>query len=185
MGAGIAASPHFPELQMISREGRSFFTRRIEPLSGSCDPMSSRSGYLSLHCCAVRPPVETFAVHCCSASSLSRSPNRSSTAAGRSGKWVRLGLAPLPRASSSLAPLPSSANSDLATFLASAVTAILNSRRFQLAVRAAKWKPLPLCRVAQADSEPLAKNDVGRAVDGLWISLTTAVRRQAGCETTG
>src|SRR3954462_161957 len=58
MAAGISASRHFPELPMISPEGKTFFTRRIDPLSGSCDPMSSRSGYPLRHCCLGRPPSE-------------------------------------------------------------------------------------------------------------------------------
>ena len=60
MAAGIAASRHFPELQMISHEGKTFFTRRIGPLPGSCDPMSFRSGYPLRHCCLHRPPFETL-----------------------------------------------------------------------------------------------------------------------------
>ena len=60
MAAGIAASRHFPELQMISHEGKTFFTRRIGPLPGSCDPMSLRSGYPFRHCCLHRPPFETL-----------------------------------------------------------------------------------------------------------------------------
>jgi hypothetical protein len=59
MAAGIAASRHFPEFQMISREGKSFFARRIG-LSRILRSVPSRSGYLPLHCCAGRPPVETL-----------------------------------------------------------------------------------------------------------------------------
>src|SRR6185437_3247961 len=59
MAAGIAASRHFPEFQMVSREGKSFFARRIG-LSRILRSVPSRSGYLPLHCCPSRPPVETL-----------------------------------------------------------------------------------------------------------------------------
>ena len=116
MGAGIAASPHFPELQMISHEGKAFFTRRIEPLSGSCDPMSFRSGLPGPALLPSQAPFRDFARHCCPASPFRYRPGRSPDFAGRSGKWVRHWLAPLPRASSSLAPPFASLGSGLAAF---------------------------------------------------------------------
>jgi hypothetical protein len=56
--------------------------------------------------------------------------------------------------------------SDLAIFLAPAVTAILRSCRFRLAAWAAEPKALPLFRVAQAESSPV-RRIVGIA---LWIA---------------
>ena len=114
MAAGIAASRHFPEFQMISREGKSFFARRIG-FSRILRSVPFRSGYPPLHCCLGRPPVETLPRIAARHFSFAIIEPKLDFA-GRSGKWVRHWLSPLPRASSSLAPPFASFGSGLAAF---------------------------------------------------------------------
>ncbi len=133
MGAGIAASPHFPWADARAREGQAFHPWRIGiqpkpcgsdrfPLGSPRRDIAARSGpqfgCSSKHCCSAsvpRSPLEyRYSADSCRArigiSLLRRSPFRSAIARRLRrcrtcfGKWGRLGLAPSPHASSWVRP---------------------------------------------------------------------------------
>jgi hypothetical protein len=70
MGAGIAASPHFPGLRTLSREGSLCFNRADRSLAILRSP-SLRSGCPSKAVKPLRVPLRDCAGHCCPPKSLS------------------------------------------------------------------------------------------------------------------
>jgi len=168
MGAGIAASPHFPELQMVSHEGKTFFTRRIDPLSGSCDPMSFRSGLPVPALLPSQAPFRDTAGHCCSATSLSRFQ-----AEARFRRTVRKVGSALACAFASRFFLARPAS----RFLRFQPCGLSRSPRWRQSRAPCRFRPaapglhmevVPVCRVAQADSFGFRTIVVGLYVGSLW-----------------
>ena len=108
-GGGVSTSPHLPGSNPIAGEGNLLFPGRIRirlKILRSQEPVPSRVSNQAL--LPRRSPASLRPKHLClvEASFAFPSPEGSGSA-GRSGKWERLWLAPLPHASSSLAlPVP-------------------------------------------------------------------------------
>ncbi len=106
MGAGVATSPHFPEVGVLAGDGRRSFPWADRVPASALRPWLAPSrvpGFALLHC---RSPCSGS----CPNISIRSDPDRSrrpkaALPFGRLlGKWERLGLAPAPHASSSVRP---------------------------------------------------------------------------------
>src|SRR5438309_2340291 len=148
MGAGVAASPHFPGLQSASREGSPFLNRADRSSSQSCDRRASdRVPDKSREAFAGPPskPRRTLLPAEASFASTGRDPSLPDDPESGSGFGLRLGLTLLP-----LRPFAASSSPGLAAGFARASPRFEHLFRFRLAALIAKPDSPTFRRVAQA-----------------------------------